>query len=236
VEFEYSDPNYNRYSLYAQNEFQSKKAAYNVAFYSESDARNQPVDQDLTDRQKEILANAGDAMSKAVVLNYDSVEFNINLVLYKLVDTTVNNIRFDSIFVQSYHTDSAFFQVGFVNVGTGLGDYVLTKSSANGKIYKWIAPDNGIHQGNYMPVKVLVAPYKKQMLTASAVYRINQRTRLEMEAAFSNYDKNTFSSIGNADNNGFAGKAKLAHEVNIQNVKAGLEWDGQMVFERFYSH
>jgi hypothetical protein len=233
VEFEYSDRNYNRYNLFVKDQMKSEKGIYTVAFYSESDARNQPVDQEMTDEKRRILANAGDDATKAVVPYFDSVEYNINLILYKMVDTTVNSVVYDSVFVQSYHSDSAFYQVGFAFVGENTGNYILTTSSANGKVYRWIAPENGIRQGNYQPVKALVAPYKKQMLTARAQYQISKKTAIDIETAFSNCDKNTFSSIDNKDNEGIAGHAKISQLIEFNNFKTKIELDGQMVSKDF---
>ena len=94
------------------------------------------------------MASVGDSIQNAVFPTADSVAFNSNVVLYQKKDTLVGALIY-SIFVYSTNADSAFWQVGFTDVGINKGDYIEDNIAANGRVFKWIAPVNGISQGNF---------------------------------------------------------------------------------------
>jgi len=66
VDFQYSDQNYTRFITHDGAEYKSDSFSIGASFYLESDAKNQPVQQDLTDDQKQILADAGNDRTKMV--------------------------------------------------------------------------------------------------------------------------------------------------------------------------
>jgi len=222
AEFEYSDKNYNRFLLYSQIRTESAKASFGLHYFTEGDAKNQQVNQTLTDDQKQVLMQAGDEASLALVPNYDSVAYTVSQILYKLVDTLVQGIRYDSILVYSTHADSAFYSAGFAFVGVNRGSYVQELTAANGKVFRWVAPVNGTAQGSYEPVQLLVAPQKKQLLVAKARFVPNQRWAFETEWAFSNKDLNTFSSMNDSDNQGLAIKNQVTYKQSIK--QTSLTW------------
>jgi hypothetical protein len=219
VEYEYSDKNYNRFLVYTDAGIKFKKGAISFEYFSESDAKNQPVNQQLTDKDKIILQNAGDNPLDAVVPNYDSVAFDNNIVLYKMIDTVVNNIVYDSILVYSNNSDSAYYRAGFAFVGQNRGNYIQQITAVNGKVYKWIAPQSGVPQGDYEPVKLLVAPQSQRMITARAQYKLGKNTVANVEAALSHKDINIFSDKDAANNNGFAVKSSVTQTVLLENRK-----------------
>ncbi len=45
------------------------------------------------------------------------------------------------------------------------GDYITDNGNANGKVFVYVPRANGIKQGNYDPVILLVAPRRQQLLT-----------------------------------------------------------------------
>jgi len=200
IEFEYSDKNYARSLFFVGTEFESKKLNLRFNFFSEQDLSNQPLQQDLSNEQKLLLSNIGDSLNNAIVYNIDSVGFSVNEVLYKMVDT----LGYDSVFVYSTNPDSAFFRLGFSNVGQENGDYVQIQSTGNGRVFNWVKPDNGVHQGNFAPVILLVTPKKNQMYTFGADYAFSKNTHASVEMALSENDINTFSNKDNADDIGYA--------------------------------
>jgi hypothetical protein len=208
IEFEYSDKNYARFLGYTSNELTTKKGSYWFNLYWEQDNKNQPLQQSLTTAEKKILAAAGDSTSLAVVPSADSVAFDGDLVLYRKADTLVNGTR-ESIYIYSTNEDSAYYYLTFSKRGTHKGDYVQVVTSANGQVYKWVAPVNGVQSGNYAPVTQLVAPKKKLVLTIGGRTRLNRTTSSFFEVGFSNNDKNTFSSIDKGDDIGYALNLKL---------------------------
>ena len=203
VEFEYSDRTYSRSILHLNTEINKKKTAFRFNFYNEQDMKNQPNQLDLSEEQKLFLSSIGNNIDNAYMLNMDSVVFQSNEVLYKMIDTLVNGVRYDSVFVYSTNKDSACYRLGFSVVGQGKGDYILTQNTVNGRVYVWVAPINGVSQGNYAPVQLLVTPKRTQMYTMAMDYLPFKNTFFSVEGALSNNDQNTFSRIDDQRNVGF---------------------------------
>jgi hypothetical protein len=239
AEFQYSDKNYARSLIHFGNEYNSKKLKMNINIYSEQDSKDQPLQQDLNDSQKRLLANIGDSLSQAIVPNVSLVEFSENLVLYKMIDT----LGFDSVFVYSTNPDSAIYQLGFSFLGTNKGNYKQIQSSANGKVYEWQVPVLGIPQGDYEPVILLIAPKKLQMATFGGQYNFTKTNYVMWEGAVSNNDINTFSDKDRNDDIGYAFKVKSSNKIKLNkaenpwnfNVGAGYEFIDQFFtpIERF---
>src|SRR6185436_17923059 len=129
-------------------------------------------------------------------------------ILYKKTDTSYNGLH-DSIYVYSTSPDSAKYNLSFAEVGVNKGNYIPLFNAANGQVFQWVQPVNGIPQGNFEPATFLVTPKKQQLLTLGAVYKINTKTIVKTEVAASRYDVNTFSSKDEADNQGYAAKISL---------------------------
>ncbi len=199
VEFEYSDKNYARFSVFNANSWHSKKTDLYLNVYSQSDSKNQPINQELNQEEKDLLADIGDSLQNAIVYNIDSIGFNKNEVLYKKIDSLGY-----TIFVYSTNPDSAVYRLGFSYLGKNKGNYVKITSAANGQVYKWVKPENGVPQGDYEPVKVLITPKKRQMISAGGNIKISKNFNTNFEIALSNNDINTFSSKDNANNTGIA--------------------------------
>ena len=214
VEFQYSDLNYAR-SLFAySSNFEGKKYKGWVNYYTEQDAKNQPIQQSLSDIDKFNLAQAGDSLNFALSNSIDSVGYFDNRVLYALVDS----LGYDSVLVFTTNQDSAKYQAIFQYVGQGNGDYVLDQYTANGKVYKWIAPNGGVSQGDYAPVRLLIAPQRKQMFTAGMEYQLLKNTKSTVELAYSDYDKNTFSKLHSDDNQGVAVKTNIQSNFKLDSL------------------
>lgn len=203
VEFEYSERSYARFMVYSANDIKTKNGNFWINIYSEQDSKNQEINQDLSEEQKRLLSESGDDIENAFVPNVDSVEFRNDYVLYAKKDTIVNSANYS---IYEYSTDplQAIYQIGFSLVGNNNGNYVQIQNSANGKVFEWIAPISGIPQGNYAPVRLLIAPKKQQMLSVGGNLKLNNSTQTNFEFALSNYDLNTFSTKNANDNNGYA--------------------------------
>ncbi|MEA3445501.1 MAG: hypothetical protein U9R19_12345, partial [Bacteroidota bacterium] len=205
IEFEYSDKNYARFMFYSENEYQYEKGRFYVSFFSNQDSKNQSLQQDLSDNQKDLLRNIGDSLNQAISPNVKEVEFDNDWILYKKVDSLANSVFYSPVYVYSTHPDSARYRLGFSFTGLGNGNYEPVQNLANGKVYAWVAPDiNGRPQGSYEPVILLVTPKKKQVLTFGGDYSFSANSKLDFELALSNNDINTFSKLHAVDNLGFA--------------------------------
>lgn len=204
VEFEYAERDYARSMFFVSTGITNNKLNVRVNAFSEQDLKNQPLQQDLTEEQKEFLSNVGDSLQNAIWPNIDSVGFSGEEVRYKMVDTLVDGLLYDSVFVYSTNPDSAVYKLGFSLVGDAKGSYKLISSDANGRVFKWFAPVAGVLQGNYAPVSLLVSPKKNQMVTLGVDYAFNEKSVFTSEFSVSNYDINTFSTKDQKDNTSFA--------------------------------
>jgi len=213
VEFQYSDRNFTRSLAYGRVGYQKNKMNIYGAFYTEQDAKNQPLDQDLEGDNIMILQGIGDNLDSAIAPKIDSAENTDNGVFYQRIDSLGYTIF-------KHSTDSGVFQVGFSNVGLGNGNYVQDfKTIANGRVFKWVAPDtigtsirrNGTHE----PVVKLITPKSKQMAIVGGKIRVGKGTEITFEAAASNEDLNTFSSLDDGNNVGGAIKFSILNKRNI---------------------
>jgi len=208
VEFQYSDQNYARSLFQFATEGTSKKLDWWVNAYSEQDAKNQPLQQNLTDAQKLLLSQVGDRLELARSVVIDSTGFSENLVMYRMLDS----LGYDSVLVASVDPNLAVYKVNFTYVGPGKGDYVFQKFNALGRVYKWVAPVAGISQGDHAPVNILITPKQQQLLSLGARYRFTDRIKMEVELARSKLDLNTFSSFDRTDDFGHALHIKVDQE------------------------
>ncbi len=228
IEFEYADRYYNRFLLFGSSSFQLADNSFFVHVYSEKDAKNQPIDQELTNNQKKVLSEIGDSLNLAIVSSiYLDTAFSGNYVFYALIDSVLlNGERFEKILRYSTNSVQARYRASFSYVGTNKGNYVLDENAlANGRVYKWLAPINSIPQGDYEPVKLLVSPKKKQLVSSGGLIKLGTQSELMIETALSINDLNTYSSKNNADDAGFAikteflkqfeGKKSFRHKTSI---------------------
>jgi hypothetical protein len=231
-EFEYSVQYYFRSIYNIQNQWKNDK--WNVGFnlYSEQDSKNQPVLQELDSAKRQLLYDIGDSVQLAFYPGWDSVEYSSDLILYEMIDTTVNSVLYDSVFLHSTDPAKAAFRVKFSFVGQGRGNYEISSSEVNGRVYQWVAPENNVRQGSYEPVIKLVAPNKKQVMTLNAEYRFSEKSSISTEVAMSNNDINTFSPSGNEDNKALA--FNLISKNNFQigkNKKTTFSLNGSYEFK-----
>ncbi|MCJ8165272.1 hypothetical protein MKJ04_10495 [Pontibacter sp. E15-1] len=218
VDFEYSDQNYSR-GIYTLSHYQNlgKLKVYGN-YYNESDNPNNLINLNLQDEEKRLLASVGDSLHLAVSSGADSVAFNPTQVLYARRDTVYNDGgTAASIFVYSNSPDSAFYNVNFTEVGQNNGDYVLANTAINGRVYRWVAPRNGVKQGNYTPLRVLPTPKKKQLITVGSSYEVQQGVSFFVEGAASENDINRFSDRDAADDQGKA--VRVGYLVQDKEVK-----------------
>lgn len=204
VEFEYSERNYARSLFYFNNEIQQGKFTTRLNVYSEQDSKNQALQQTLDDEDKAILNLAGDDLSQAIINSVENIGFTSDLILYKQNDTIVDGILYENVLIFSNDPQLAVYKATFSNVGINNGDYVQENSTANGRVFKWVAPVNGISQGSFRPVIQLIPPSKQQLVSFGVDYNLSKTSKLSAEIAYSNFDINTFSEKDASDNEGYA--------------------------------
>lgn len=199
VEYQFSENNYSRFITYDGASFTNKKWSFGTALYSENDLKNQPVQQNLSSEQALILKEAGDNTNLMVAPSAVAAIYEEDKIQYK-------KILLGGSEIYEYTTDpnDELYNVQFSLVGQTRGNYILTNPTSVDKIFEYVAPLNGIPQGNYEPIIQLFAPLKSQVATFFGKYNPSEKTVVDFELAVSNNDQNLYSSIDDSNNNGFA--------------------------------
>jgi len=234
VEFEYADRNFLNSQIYVNDVITYKqKLTVSIGAYTNSDAKGSSINQVLDSRQKQFLADIGDSVQNAYYANAFRDTFSSGKILYRKKDTLYNGSLHDSIYVYSVNPQDTLYSLGFTFIGPGRGNYTPLLNAANGKVFGWVAPDlNGIKQGEWEPVVLLVAPKKLQMLTIGAEYLFSPRTKFKAEVAVSKYDINLFSRKDKSDDVGYGARFQLQQEDTKINLigrpmvlKAGIGYE-----------
>ena len=204
VEYQYSERNYNRLVTYAGATHESKNWSFGGYLYSENDLKNQPLQQNLSTDQVQVLSQAGDDPTLMTAPSAYIDKYADNKILYK--KKILNSVE---VYEYSNDPNEVLYNVKFSLVGNNLGNYIIQNSNTVERIFEYIAPVNGIPQGNYEPIVQLVAPIKIQVATFLGKYNPNEKTAVDFEIAMSSNDKNLFSSIDDANNDGLALKTNI---------------------------
>lgn len=216
VEFEYANQYYQNILWYAAGCWQpTSHIEVNMHVYNNTDNRRNPLVAPLDAGQQQFLRRIGLHTDQAFYPNAVPDTAITQQVLYRRIDTVVNGILYDSVYVfsQQLSTTDTLYRVSFSYVGAGRGDYVLSQSLLNGHVYSWVAPVNNQHQGDYVAAVLLVAPRSQQLVTLSTEARLSPRSTLEGEVAWSRLNVNTFSPA--AAHQGMAARLGFQQEIPI---------------------
>jgi len=225
VDYQFSDRNYSRFIAYGGGSYESEKLKIGASVYTENDAKNQPLQQNLSNEQVQVLANAGDDNMLMTSPSAVAEAYNENRILYKR--ELVNGVE---IFVFSNNPDDELFNVKFTRVGDNQGSYIISNINAISNIYEYVSPIAGVLQGNYEPIVQLIAPTKLQMAVVNGTYQPTEKTKVDFELAGSKNDLNLFSAKDDGDNDGFAGKLKITQDI----VKNDSLWSLKTFFDVDY--
>lgn len=225
VEFEYTNRHFARYNLFTNNEIEfggKHPLKLYVKFFHEQDLKNHSIQPELTYENMRFLSELGDAGSVAYFPYADSVAYSPDRIFYEKIDTTYNNIIY-TIYIFSTNQTATLYSPDFTYMGANKGNYQLQSSTANGRVFRWVAPQDGVPQGDYEAVLMLTAPISQQMATVGLDFTARENTRIQTEVALSHYDKNTFSKKDRNDDMG------LAYSLNVTDVekfaaKDSLPW------------
>ncbi|MFT3844187.1 MAG: hypothetical protein QM725_03980 [Lacibacter sp.] len=221
VEFEYADRNFLNSQFIVGNELKlNNKFTVRINAFSNADSKNSSVNQVLTKEQKQFMFDAGDKSDSALYSSVAKDTFDVNKIVYRLIDTIVNSITYQSVLVYTVIDQPEVYSAAFTDAGNGNGDYILENAGANGRVYKWVAPVNNVKQGRYVPAIHLVAPRTQQMLTVGADYKFNDNLLIKSELAMSRYDVNTLSSKDKANDDGWAGRMVVEYADKFKRKKA----------------
>ncbi len=218
ITFEYSDRYYSRYNLFTQNEFQhekNNKLTLGVHFFHEQDLKNRSIQPELTDDQMAFLAASGDISTASYASALLAKDYTLSEILYHQKDTVVDGVAYSPVYVYAGANRDEVYRVAFSYVGSGKGNYILSQSVSNGKVYQWVAPLNGLPQGDYEPVVQLNTPKMNDLMAVNASYAISDKLTAMTELAFTYADNNLFSKEGDANNAGIAYKLKLDYRTGL---------------------
>lgn len=219
VEFEYTDRHYTRYSLFSYNSMtlgKRQRWTLDIHYFREQDLKNHPVQPELTDAEKMFLSRLDGDTPYAYYAQCDSAVFSPEQILYARRDTLLAG-QYYNIYVHSISENEQLYRLSFTYLGPNKGSYRLLRSTANGRVFGWVAPVDGVPQGDYEPVVQLTTPMLTQMLTVSGRYAFRPQSSAHVELALSHKDVNTFSKLDNHDNVGFACDMGVHHQQMLGN-------------------
>ena len=229
VEFEYALQMYPRTVFFQTNRLSNGKNTFWLNFYRHGDNKNDPLSLFYSADIQKFLSETGDSIQNAVFPNVDSTGYQNDMIMYERIDTIVNGMHYDTIYRQSYNRQKAVYRLGFTYMGMNKGNYRQINTTANGKVYEWIAPINNIPQGDYEPVILLITPKTQLLSTAGGNFAIGQYGKIFIEGAVSNFDVNTYSQKDKANDAGFAGKILFNRQLITQDTNRL-----QLNFQLFY--
>ena len=228
IEYQYSDRNYTRFVTYAGASHEREKWSISGAVYSENDIKNQPLQQNLSAEQAQILVGAGDDLNQMTAPSAFLDSYSENKILYRKTF-----IGTQEIYEYSTNADEDLYNVRFSLVGNNLGNYILVNNATVGRIYEYVSPINAVKQGNYDAIIRLAAPTKIQIATVMGTIDPSEKTHVDFEFGVSNNDLNLFSNINDNDNKGLAGKVKAKQRIFSKKWKVDALADFQFIQKDF---
>src|SRR5690606_25210850 len=223
VEYLYANRSYSQFLVYGGVEHESEKFRIAGHFYSNGDSKNNPLLDNLSDSDKEILSEAGNDTSQMYNTTATPAEYDPDKNLYRKIE--IDGVE---IFEYSDNPEDELYQVNFTLVGSNKGDYIQSDIEVNGKIFQYVPPIEGIPQGNYEPVRQLVPPKRLQLYTLNSAYKLKNNGLIGIDLAMSNEDLNLFSDKDDEKNLGFGGRIYGNQTYRIKT------WEFQPLFEMSY--
>ncbi len=201
VTFQYADENY-RQNMYLASSSVKVSDRINISsnMVIQNDDKNNPLQDTFSETDIEALQQAGDniAFSNGIVEVEDGLyEYSEEGDYYYYVgnDTTV----------------TGHYNISFTDVGFGNGDYEYNE---DGNYYEYV----GEGLGSYLPLRKLSSPVSKSNYNLIIDYE-GDYYNFSAEGIFSEEDKNIFSSLNDADNNGYATHVNASIFPNFDKLK-----------------
>lgn len=145
--------------------------------------------------------------------------FSTTSILYRKVDTVYAGGKRDTVYVFDKTNQQDLYSLSFTDFGEGGGSYVLDQTaSANGKVFKWVAPDpiSGKKTGRYEPLVLLVPPKKQNLMSIAANWKLDTQTEIAADLAASRYDVNRLSSKDKFNDAGYAGRMVIRNQKSLK--------------------
>ncbi|WP_435523022.1 hypothetical protein [Chryseobacterium indoltheticum] len=218
ISFNYANRNYSRYLFTGKVEHQREKLKLGLNWFMENDNKNAPLALNLSKEDEQILADAGNDLNLMYAPSGVVAEYDVNKILYSLVQNPNGNYY-------EFSTDATqtLYQVSFTYFGANLGDYKLTQTTNNGRVFEYV----GANLGDYRAVRKLPSPQKAQVYTLNSEYLLKDG-KIGADISLSNYDINLFSSKDSDQNLGYAARI-FGNKTFTKN-----SWKGTPSFEYQY--
>ena len=228
AEYQYTNRNYNRFSLYGGASHTGKRFSISSHIYSESDNKHNAINQTLTAEDQQVLAEAGNDVNQMYTSSAVQTPYEEGKVLYRKIVINGNEI-----FEYSTNPEEILYQVGFTQMGENQGDYILSENGINGRVFEYVSPQNGIPQGNFAPVKLLVAPKAKQVWSMATLYKLKNNGLIHLDAGLSNVDQNLFSDLDDEKNVGLALKLGVSKKLKFNKLSIVPEFNYEFIQAEF---
>ncbi len=217
VDYEYASAAYERnfYVGGGKADLGSGKLALGLSVVSEADDSGDPLG-GLSDRERDILASAGDsarttARDAGVFVGPGQGEY------LALGQDLVVRYQYAGVGRGDY-------EVGFLEVGQGAGDYSDSLTATGRRVYRYV----GQGQGSFVPGRVLAPPLAHRLVDLTGKSNLRDDLTIEGELALSGLDRNTLSGLDDLDNSGRAHEYRVRYhpELKLGSQAVGIALKG----------
>lgn len=230
VEYLYANRSYTQILVYGGIEHESERWRIAGHFYSNGDSKNNPLMDNLSDQDKEILSEAGNDVSQMHNTTAVPTNFDPDKNLYRKIE--INGV---DVYEYSEDPNEELYQVSFTYVGNNQGNYIQSDIEVNGKIFTYAPPVSGILQGNYEPVRQLVPPKRLQVYTFNSSYKLKNQGIIGVDFGMSNQDLNLFSEKDDQENLGIAGRIYGNKSFQFNSWKVEPQFEVNYIQQNFNS-
>ena len=184
VDFEYSDRQFSRTLLGGQTKssFLNDHGRLTLTFFREADDPSAPIDLNLTDSVRNIIASAGADRNRAVMSGVTRVDSN---GVYLQIDTVLAGGVAERFYRYAPGDPDAHYNVTFSKVPPGQGEYARRQIG----IYDWHGPGGG----DYVPLQYLPLPQSQQMMDVQLDVDPAKQLHVTGEFAGTTFDPNRLS-------------------------------------------
>ncbi|MGE5179124.1 MAG: hypothetical protein ACM3PF_08540 [Bacteroidota bacterium] len=195
VDFEGANGRYRRtfYAATTRRDW-GKGGGWYASYLREGDDAGSPTGAALTPEDRKALSAVGDSVGTPLPSGVRDVGAGNGSYVWDASDPS----RAHWLWLGPTRGDH---EVEFTSVGAGRGAYADTLAADGTRFYHYMGPT----LGSYDPGRALTAPRENALMDFGGAARLGALA-LEGEAARSGFDRNTLSSLGDANNAGGAGR------------------------------
>ncbi|HHS12375.1 MAG TPA: hypothetical protein ENN03_01250 [bacterium] len=218
VDFEYSDQMYQKEIFTASSELKllNDRLRIRTAYLREADDKDNPLNMELTEEYRNILAQSGDNPDSAIVSGIRYM--GPGKGNYTRVDSA------DIVFYRYTGQDSGEYRVQFSYAGAGKGTYRFKGYG----YFEYVGEG-----GDYLPVIYLPLPERHQAALTAVSLNLG-RLQVETELGVSDKDQNMFSRLDDHDNTDIAYNGKIS--LNEQPLRWGETALGHLTLGADFRH